>query len=100
MRTRCINYKTCGNWATTKGKCAACQRAKGRYYNNPTYQDHRAAVLAAANGVCQCPGCGVCDGDCKRVATTADHIVPRSQGGDHTQLRAVCVNCNSSKRDR
>lgn len=100
MRIRCINYRTCGNIATKKGKCSACLRAKDRQYKDPVYQANRAAVIAAAGGVCQCKGCGVCDGDCKRAPTTADHIVPLSKGGDHGWLRAVCINCNSSKRNR
>src|ERR1035437_517981 len=99
MRTRCINHKTCGNWATSKGKCAACLRAKDLQYKDPAYQANRAAVITAAGGVCQCPGCGICDGDCPLAATTADHIKPLSKGGDHTQLRAVCMWCNSSRRD-
>jgi 5-methylcytosine-specific restriction endonuclease McrA len=97
MRIRCINYRTCGNWAKGKGKCAACLRAKDHAYKHPVYRANRAAVLAAANGVCQCRGCGVCSGDCKRVANTADHVIPLSKGGGHDSLRAVCRPCNSSR---
>jgi 5-methylcytosine-specific restriction endonuclease McrA len=100
VRTRCINWRRCGGWTTRGGKCAACLRAKARRYSDAIYQENRRAVLAAARGVCQCPGCGVCDGDCRRPATTADHVVPLSAGGDHGQLRAVCLQCNSSKKNR
>ena len=100
MRKRCINFKACGNYTTKGSYCPSCKRAKDRAYKDPAYVANRAAVLAAADGVCQCPGCGVCDGNCKRPATTADHIVPLRQGGDHTTLRAMCLNCNSSRRDR
>jgi HNH endonuclease len=40
------------------------------------------------------PGCTI-------VATTADHIIPRSQGGRTTleNLRASCCHCNSARGD-
>lgn len=99
MRSRCINYRLCGNYAKSGGKCAACVRAKNRQYQHPVYRANRAAILAAAHGVCGCPGCGVCSGACTRPATTADHVIPLSRGGDHT-LRPMCVACNASKRNR
>lgn len=52
-------------------------------------------VIARDGGRCQLrlPGCTA-------VATTADHIVPRSRGGLTTvgNLRAACGHCNSSRR--
>ena len=36
---------------------------------------------------------------CTRVATTADHVIARSQGGtnDLENLQAACARCNSAK---
>lgn len=39
---------------------------------------------------------------CGRAATTVDHIVPRSRGGEDTweNLVACCIRCNNAKGDR
>lgn len=39
---------------------------------------------------------------CSKHATTVEHIIPRSRGGDSTFLNtaAACYRCNHSKRDR
>ncbi len=41
-------------------------------------------------------------GYCRQPATTVDHIVPRSQGGQNTWLNtiAACYACNQRKADR
>jgi 5-methylcytosine-specific restriction endonuclease McrA len=60
----------------------------------------RAVVLDRDGHRCQVPQQ---DGHlCGAVATTADHVVPASKGGDHTvaNLRAACWRCNSERRDR
>jgi 5-methylcytosine-specific restriction endonuclease McrA len=55
------------------------------------------AVIERDGGVCQLqlPGC-------THVATTADHIVPRSKGGTAAMenLRAACRPCNSRRGNR
>ncbi len=40
-----------------------------------------------------------CCAYCGREATTVDHIIPKSLGGDNhpTNLVAACISCNSSK---
>ena len=39
---------------------------------------------------------------CRGVATTIDHLIPASRGGESSWLNLVacCVSCNSRKRDR
>ncbi len=39
---------------------------------------------------------------CNRKATTWDHVVPRSKGGEHTwfNLVAACTQCNAKKDDK
>lgn len=39
---------------------------------------------------------------CTGIATTADHILPRSKGGSNElpNLRASCGHCNKSRKDR
>lgn len=41
-------------------------------------------------------------GYCGKKATTHDHIIPRSQGGDDSWMNAIaaCSPCNSKKADR
>jgi 5-methylcytosine-specific restriction endonuclease McrA len=56
---------------------------------------------------CRCLGCPKCfltrtsDG-CRRLSKAADHIVPRSQGGSHSDknLRGVCSACHGHKTAR
>lgn len=42
------------------------------------------------------------DHECTLVATTADHVVPRSHGGGHEleNLRPACAHCNSARGNR
>ena len=55
----------------------------------------RRAVLARDNKRCQFS-------HCNRSASTVDHLVPRSRGGQHlwTNLVAACPACNARKGDR
>ena len=55
----------------------------------------RRAVLARDNKRCQFS-------HCERSASTIDHVVPRSRGGEHawTNLVAACPTCNARKGDR
>jgi 5-methylcytosine-specific restriction endonuclease McrA len=59
-------------------------------YKSRQYQRNRRLVLDAAEGRCYWPGC-------RRLATTADHIVPLARGGDHSagNLRPCCWHHNS-----
>lgn len=70
------------------------RRARGL---GPDYVLAKVIVIARDGGRCQLrlPGCTV-------VATSADHIVPRSRGGtnDLTNLRAACRHCNSARGAR
>ena len=42
------------------------------------------------------------DSKCTKVATTADHVIPRSRGGPDAldNLRPACLHCNSARGDR
>jgi 5-methylcytosine-specific restriction endonuclease McrA len=64
--------------------------ARPNWYANAAYHRNRAIVLNAAGGRCFVPGC-------PRLALTADHITPVSQGGSHDldNLRACCKYHNS-----
>ena len=59
--------------------------------------DHasRAEILTRDGRRCQFAGCG-------SVATTIDHLLPRSRGGGNTwhNLVASCESCNGTKADR
>jgi 5-methylcytosine-specific restriction endonuclease McrA len=57
-------------------------------YRRALYQRNRKLVLEAAGW--RCVRCG-------RAATTVDHLLPLRLGGSHdvTNLRAMCVRCNS-----
>jgi 5-methylcytosine-specific restriction endonuclease McrA len=59
-------------------------------YGARLYQRNRRLVLAEAGGRCFWPGC-------RRLATTADHIVPLALGGTHdlANLRPSCRHHNS-----
>ena len=58
----------------------------------------KANVISRDGGICQLRYAGVCI----ETATTADHIVPRSQGGSDKadNLRASCVPCNMKKNNK
>ena len=61
----------------------------GDAYHRANYRNVRAMVLARAGYVCEWPGCS-------NRATTVDHVVPLSAGGnnDPSNLRASCAPCN------
>lgn len=61
-----------------------------RHYNNKTYRDNRAQILASG------PQCVYCK---TRKATTVDHVVEIDRGGTHSldNLVPACQRCNSSK---
>lgn len=62
----------------------------GHAYDSRLYRKNRRIVLEGS------PLCAICR---KRRATTADHIVPVSWGGDHSleNLRPACGPCNFSR---
>lgn len=55
----------------------------------------RRAVLVRDGRTCQFS-------HCDRTASTVDHVVPRSRGGDHVwdNVVAACPTCNARKSDR
>lgn len=63
----------------------------------PTYAEKRrrkATVLAwvAVHGFV-CPRCGH-----RTTDLTADHVIPRFEGGELGPLRVLCRRCNSTRR--
>jgi 5-methylcytosine-specific restriction endonuclease McrA len=84
-------------------RCPACARAQDRRRGTTAerfgagWATISRKVIERDGGVCQLslPGCTV-------VATTADHIISRSQGGDSdpANLRAACRACNSRRGAR
>ncbi|MGW3608053.1 HNH endonuclease [Micromonospora sp. NPDC005161] len=64
---------------------------KWRYTNGPTWS--KAGVLRRDGHQC---------GYCAASATTVDHILPRSRGGQNTWRNTVsaCAPCNQAKGDR
>ena len=85
---------------TNTTRCPACTRQRDRQRGTTTerglgaaYQRNRAIVLAG-NPPCYVPGC-------TSPATTADHIVPRRDGGGHEvgNLRPSCPRHNAGRRD-
>jgi 5-methylcytosine-specific restriction endonuclease McrA len=65
--------------------------ARWRHTDGPAWS--RRGVLARDHRRC---------GYCRQPASTVDHIVPRSQGGQNTWLNtiAACYACNQRKADR
>jgi len=92
----------CGQLTNTT-RCPDC-RATHDTLRRPSFRDRygpgfdtiREQVLERDGRVCQLQL-----GGCTGVATTADHVIPRSQGGRHTpdNLRAACQHCNTSRGD-
>ncbi len=63
----------------------------------PDFERAKRLVIERDGGRCQLRLAG-----CTTVATTADHIVPRSKGGTSAMgnLRASCRHCNAARGDR
>ena len=61
------------------------------------WQKRRLLVLARDGYRCAIRG-----GNCTRVATEVDHIIPIKDGGGHelSNLRAACVPCNHGRHPR
>ncbi len=85
-------------------RCHPCHLARERTRRPPTsqryggdYAANRKVVLERDGHLCQLRLEG-----CRGVATTVDHIVPRSKGGDHNleNLRAACAWCNTKRGAR
>lgn len=86
---------------TTRTRCERHERVyqayraarRGDAYSSPEYRAERHRVL---DGVTVCPGCG--RAPTRRNPMTADHIVPRAQGGGaRGNLRPLCRECNSRR---
>jgi 5-methylcytosine-specific restriction enzyme A len=91
---------SCGR-PTPKTRCPECAREQERSRRpsyrargyDAEYQRNRKLLLA------QYPTCAICG---NAAATTADHIVPRSEGGsnDIANLRPACAKCNYGRGSR
>lgn len=97
IKRPCPRCKTA--WIASPAKfCAPCERARDAARGSTTARGYGAAYQAARLRVLRRDGytCRYC-GD---VATTADHLVPVSQGGPSTDdnLVAACLHCNSGRR--
>ena len=98
----------CGR-LTPRTRCVTCAREKDAQYD-ARHRDLRQQALERDGYRCQCSGCDSCSvppwsemmGECRRPATTADHLVPLSHGGTQTldNYAAMCLPCNSAKRNR
>lgn len=98
--TLCRPCLDCGSVAPTGSRCPRCrsrwEASRGtstqRGYGS-TWRRTSQRVIARDGGVCAY---------CGDVATTSDHVVPKSKGGtdDLSNLVAACRPCNSRKKDR
>lgn len=68
------------------------------------HRGRRKECLAAAEYICQCPGCPECapaGEKCEQLATVADHIIPHRGDKrlleDPENLRAICARCHMHK---
>jgi 5-methylcytosine-specific restriction endonuclease McrA len=73
--------------------CARCRRRHDpalKHWNGAYRREIVAAVLRDQGSVCW-----ICNG----AATTADHVIPRSKGGNDAQanLRPACLSCNARR---
>ena len=89
---RCL---TCRREIRSGTRCSQCERNRrpsGGARYPWQYQRNRAELLATD------PPCYYCGAP----ATTADHLVPISEGGSHdrTNLVPACAHCNTSKLNR
>jgi 5-methylcytosine-specific restriction endonuclease McrA len=73
-------------------RCARCRHRHlpGLPCWKGPYRDETTAMVLAVSSTCWI---------CRGTATTADHITPRSLGGDDqlANLRPACRSCNSSR---
>lgn len=71
------------------------RRASDATYSDPEYKRNRLAAMQRDHWRCQIRTPGLCIG----AASTCDHILPRSQSGDHrlSNLRAACAPCHKHK---
>lgn len=62
-------------------------------YNSAEYKKNRKIILEQSGYICHY---------CNGPANTADHIVPKSQGGgdELSNLLPACHQCNSTRQDR
>jgi 5-methylcytosine-specific restriction endonuclease McrA len=91
MATICT---TCLRTTPTGQRCCTptTHQAPGWDRYPRTYRRNRATILATHPP---------CHWGCGRPATTADHLIPRSQGGTHDLANLVpsCLPCNQSRGD-
>lgn len=90
MKRPCLD---CGRLAD-RTRCLECRRRKNRLRGSAPsrgydreYRRKRAALL---EGNPSCHWCGA-------PATTADHVPPLSEGGNHDHMVPACHPCNSAR---
>lgn len=82
------------------GRCLNCRRAKERARGTRTSRGYDNNWLRLSrNAIAQHPYCSRCR---STEDLTADHIVPKAQGGRNvlSNVEVLCRSCNSAKRDR
>jgi len=84
--------------ASPAAYCPPCARERDQERGSPTarglgydYQAKRERIMRRDSYTCW---------RCGAPATTVDHFVPRSRGGDNSDsnLRAACARCNFGRR--
>ena len=80
----------CRTLIRTGSYCRACRNTTGRGYGH--HHQQRAHATIAAHPYCS--NCGA------TTDLTADHVVPVSDGGAHSQLRTLCRPCNSRRANQ
>lgn len=104
--TGTLRCPPCQRHATSKRNARPSSSRRGLGWQFSARKKQDPGYLQATT--CQCPGtprCRLHNGPCGEPFTaanpkTADHVLPRSQGGADGPILAVCRRCNSSAGGR